>query len=38
MDESRTPSDDRDDEASAQLLSALLDGELSAHERREVLE
>ncbi|WP_455731646.1 anti-sigma factor family protein, partial [Burkholderia stabilis] len=38
MDDSRKPSNDRDDDASAQLLSALLDGELSGNERREVLE
>jgi anti-sigma factor RsiW len=37
-DEPRTPSHDADDTASAQLLSALLDGELSGPERREVLE
>ena len=38
MDEPHKPSNERDDDASAQLLSALLDGELSGHERREVLE
>ncbi|MBN3837377.1 anti-sigma factor [Burkholderia sp. Ac-20344] len=38
MDESHKPSSERDDDASAQLLSALLDGELSGHERREMLE
>ncbi|MGR3906921.1 anti-sigma factor [Burkholderia sp. SR8] len=39
MDDSHKPSNDRDDgaDASAQLLSALLDGELSGDERREVL-
>lgn len=37
-DDPRKPSNDRDDAASAQLLSALLDGELSGQERREVLE
>ncbi len=37
-DDPRKPSDDRDDAVSAQLLSALLDGELSGQERREVLE
>ncbi|CAG9226441.1 Transmembrane regulator protein PrtR [Burkholderia vietnamiensis] len=37
-DEPRTPSHDADETASAQLLSALLDGELSGPERREVLE
>ncbi|VWD31241.1 anti-sigma factor family protein [Burkholderia contaminans] len=38
MDDPHKPSNERDDDASAQLLSALLDGELSGHERREVLE
>ncbi|WP_306715079.1 anti-sigma factor family protein [Burkholderia dolosa] len=38
MDDPRKPSDDRNDDASAQLLSALLDGELSGHEQREVHE
>ncbi|HKT62985.1 MAG TPA: anti-sigma factor [Burkholderia sp.] len=40
MDDPHKPSNDRDDgaDASAQLLSALLDGELSGDERREVLE
>ncbi|MCA8077904.1 anti-sigma factor family protein [Burkholderia cepacia] len=39
MDEPRKPSnDERDDDASAQLLSALLDGELSGRERNEMLE
>ncbi|VWD44302.1 anti-sigma factor [Burkholderia lata] len=38
MDEPHKPSNERDDEASAQLLSALLDGELSGHERNEMLE
>ena len=38
MDDPHKPSNARDDDASAQLLSALLDGELSGHERREVLE
>ncbi|MGU8083583.1 anti-sigma factor [Burkholderia pyrrocinia] len=38
MDEPHKPSNDRDDDASAQLLSALLDGELSGHEQREMLE
>ncbi|RQR28867.1 anti-sigma factor [Burkholderia sp. Bp9143] len=37
-DDPRKPSNDRDDAMSAQLLSALLDGELSGQERREVLE
>ncbi|WP_269502716.1 anti-sigma factor family protein [Burkholderia sp. IMCC1007] len=39
MDDPHKPSNDRDDDAdaSAQLLSALLDGELSEDERREVL-
>ncbi|HDR9115340.1 TPA: anti-sigma factor, partial [Burkholderia territorii] len=39
-DDPRKASNDRDDnaDASAQLLSALLDGELSGQERREVLE
>ncbi|WP_193097744.1 anti-sigma factor family protein [Burkholderia sp. Z1] len=38
MDDSHKPSNERDDDASAQLLSALLDGELSGHEHRVVLE
>ena len=38
MDESRKPSNEHDADVSAQLLSALLDGELSGAERREVLE
>ncbi|MGU7773597.1 anti-sigma factor family protein [Burkholderia sp. MR1-5-21] len=38
MDESRKPSNEYDADAAAQLLSALLDGELSGPERREVLE
>lgn len=38
MDESRKPPDEHDADASAQLLSSLLDGELSGPERREVLE
>ncbi|MGU3775937.1 anti-sigma factor family protein [Burkholderia metallica] len=38
MDEPHKPSNEQDADASAQLLSALLDGELSAAERREVLE
>ncbi|WP_291738692.1 signal peptidase II, partial [Bradyrhizobium sp.] len=38
MDDSHQPSNPRDDDASAQLLSALLDGELSGDEQREMLE
>lgn len=38
MDDSRKPSNEYDADVSAQLLSALLDGELSGPERREVLE
>lgn len=38
MDDSRKPSNEHDADVSAQLLSALLDGELSGPERREVLE
>jgi anti-sigma factor RsiW len=38
MDDSHKPSNEQDADASAQLLSSLLDGELSGPERREVLE
>ncbi|WP_080420241.1 anti-sigma factor family protein [Burkholderia ubonensis] len=38
MDDSRKPSNEHDADASARLLSALLDGELSGPERSEVLE
>ncbi|AOJ24032.1 MULTISPECIES: anti-sigma factor family protein [Burkholderia] len=38
MDDPHKPSNGRDEDASAQLLSALLDGELSGSERREMLE
>ncbi|AOK15864.1 anti-sigma factor [Burkholderia cepacia] len=38
MDDSRKPSNEHDADASARLLSALLDGELSGRERNEMLE